>query len=421
MSVDRQPGGHSGQILAVGADSFADRLGVLPGDELLTINDRPLRDAIDVQYYGSESPLRLCVRRGDETLLFDGERRYGEPLGLDFQELLFDRIRRCNNRCDFCFVAQMPHGLRSSLYVKDDDYRLSFLSGSYVTLTNLTEADWHRIQLQHLSPLYVSVHATDTGLRRQLLRNPDAPDVLDQLRRLSAMGIVTHTQIVVQPDVNDGWHLDRTVGDLAQLYPAVRSVSIVPVGLTKYHRFDCRLPTYAEKREVLERVAEWQSRFREALGVTFAYLSDEWYLSLDLPVPPALHYDDLDLTENGVGLVRHFLDVRRKEVRRFLSAVDFPLLVTGTLFAPVLRAAIAGSGAEVVPVVNRFFGDSVTVSGLLIAGDVISALQHQGGGGPVALPPAMFNGPDGRSLDGMRSADVERALGRPVIAGLKDQ
>jgi putative radical SAM enzyme (TIGR03279 family) len=407
----------SGRISAVFPGSLAQRIGLRPSDELLSINGQRLRDVIDVHYYGSDPLLRLHVHRNGQTLVFEGQRRYREPLGLEFSEPVFDRIRRCNNHCEFCFVAQMPPGLRPSLYVRDDDYRLSFLFGSYVTLTNLTDADWARIDEQHLSPLYISVHATDPGLRRCLLRNPEAPDVIAQLHRLADIGVEVHTQIVVRPGVNDGNQLDRSLGDLVDLYPSVRSVSVVPLGLTRYHRFDCRLHTDAEVRDVFEQVAGWQTELRERFGVAFAYLSDEWYLRLEEDVPPLEDYDGLDLTENGVGLVSTFEAQSWRllsSVRRFESAT----LATGTLFAPRLRAAIAGSTAEVVPLVNRFFGHSVTVAGLLTAGDVIEQLENRDLGELLLLPPAMFAGPDGESLDGMWPQDVARVLDRPVQVGM---
>jgi putative radical SAM enzyme (TIGR03279 family) len=417
MTVDSQQDASFGRISAVATESLADRLGLRPGDELLSINGHLLRDVIDVRYYASEPLLRLQVRREDDVRLLEAERRYDEPLGIEFAEPVFNRIRRCNNRCEFCFVTQMPRGLRPSLYVKDDDYRYSFLFGSYITLSNLTEADWQRIDEQRLSPLYVSVHATEPDLRRHFLGNPDAPDILEQLGRLTEMGILVHTQIVVRAGVNDGSHLDRSIRDLAGLYPAIGSVSIIPVGLTQYHRFDCRLHTETEMRAVLDRVSEWQARLREELGVTFAHLSDEWYRRLGKDVPPIEHYDGLDLTENGVGLVRRFLDREEQALRSQLSDVESPTLVTGTLFAPVLRSAVAGLSADVVAVPNRFFGESVTVAGLLTAQDVIEQLKGQDADGVVVLPAVMFAGPEGQSLDEMWPADVEQALGRPVVVG----
>lgn len=404
-----------GLITAVAAGSLGRRLGLKPGDELLAVNGHAVRDVIDVRFYASYPSVELEIRRRGRVHRVEAERRYGEALGLTFDDSIFDQVRRCDNRCEFCFVAQMPPGLRSSLYVRDDDYRVSFLAGSYVTLTNLTDADWQRIDEQHLTPLYVSVHATEPDLRRRFLGNPEAPDVLKQLRRLADIGITVHTQIVVRPGMNDGSHLDRSIADLAELHPAVRSVSIVPVGLTRYHRYDCRLHSDEEVREVVERVTHRQQALRTRLGSTFAYLADEWYLTLGQTVPRASHYDDLDLTENGVGLVRQFLEQGVERLASRIAELDDPTVVTATLFAPVLRRSLAGTEAGVVPIVNRFFGQSITVAGLLTVEDVVEQLRDRGGNGPFVLPPEMFGGPEGQSVDEAWPADVEEALGREVV------
>ena len=416
-----------GKISAVNPNGLAERVGLRAGDELLSINGHPVRDVIDVQFYSAEECLTLLMRRDGREFTVKAERRYDEPLGLEFAHPTFDGIRRCNNRCEFCFVAQMPPGLRPSLCIRDDDYRYSFLFGNYITLTNLNEDDWERIGEQHLSPLYVSVHATDLALRRRILRNPAAPDIIAQLRRLADLGIEVHTQIVVLPGLNDGPHLERAIGDLARLYPAVRSLSVVPVGLTKYHRGGCRVHTDAGMRAVLEQVTTWQTRLRERLGVNFAYLSDEWYLRLGEEVPPAEAYDGLDLTENGVGLVRRFLSsgsqvsefqVRHQNLKPEISKPETITLVTGTLFASVLRRVTAKfANVEIVPVVNHFFGETVTVAGLLTGRDVVEQLRRRKPGGLVVLPRAMFGGPEGQSLDEMWPQEVGEALGREVVVG----
>jgi putative radical SAM enzyme (TIGR03279 family) len=420
--VSRNPeaGSHPGIVEAVSPQSLADRLGVRAGDELVRVNGETVRDVIDVRFYASDPEVRLRIRRAGRALDVGGERRYNEALGLRFEEPIFNRIRRCDNQCEFCFVAQMPKGLRPSLYVRDDDYRLSFLSGSYVTLTNLSEDDWKRIEKQHLSPLYVSVHATEPEVRRRFLGNPDAPEVMEQLRRLAAMDITVHTQVVVRPGLNDGAHLERSIDDLAGLHPDVCSVSVVPLGLTRYHRFDCRVPTDQEMEEVVERVEARQALLRERLGETFVFLSDEWYLRLGKAVPAAAHYDGLDLTENGVGLVRRFLDEGAGRLLRLVAEIDSPVVVTATLFAPTLRRVLEGTRARVVSVSNRFLGASITVAGLLTAEDVIERLKGKGGSGGVVLPPAMFGGPEGQSLDGAWPVDVEEALGRKVFARLPE-
>jgi len=427
----------AGLIAAVASHSLAERIGLRAGDELLSINGHQLRDVIDAQFYAAEERLALRVRQDGQESTLEAERRYDEPLGLEFAQPTFDGLRYCNNRCEFCFVTHMAPGLRRSLYVRDDDYRHSFLFGSYVTLTNLDEADWERIGEQGLSPLYVSVHATDPDLRRRILGNPAAPDVMAQLRRLAELGIETHTQIVVVPGLNDGPHLERSIGDLSGSYPLhplthpfirsyplthplthplTRSVSIVPVGLTRYHRGSCRVHTDVEMRAVFDQVAGWQARLRERLGVSFVYLSDEWYLRLGEEVPPLEAYDGLDLTENGVGLVRRFLENggwRMENGGNLQSPTS--TLVTGTLFAPVLQRVTAHiPGVEVVPVVNRFFGETVTVAGLLTGQDVVAQLRGRGLGDVVVLPAAMFGGPEGQSLDEMQPEDVGEALGRTV-------
>lgn len=405
-----------GIISNVQPNSLAARLHLAPGDELLNINGHPLRDVIDVQFYTAEERLTLQVRRQGQEMTLQTRRRYNEPLGLDFAHPTFDAdIRHCNNRCDFCFVAQMPPGLRRSLYVKDDDYRYSFLFGNYITLTNLTEADWERIEEQHLSPLYVSVHTTDSDLRRRMLQNPDAPDILVHLRRLIEMGIEVHTQIVVIPEMNDGPSLDRSIGELATLYPGVRSLSVVPVGLTKYHRGGCRIHSPEEMHTVFEQITAWQRRLRQRLGVHFVYLSDEWYLRLGEEVPPLEAYDGLDLTENGVGMVARFQSSELQTAGGGLKPGAITL-VTGTLFAPTLRkAAQKIVGAQVVPVVNHFFGETVTVAGLLTGQDVVKQLQGKPLGERIVLPAAMFGGPEGQSLDEMRPQEIEAALDCPLI------
>ena len=409
----------TGLIAAIAPRSLAERAGLQAGDELLSINDRPVRDVIDVQFYAAEERLALQVRRHDlGEFTVKAERRYDEPLGLEFEQPTFDGIRGCTNRCEFCFITQMPPHLRRSLYVKDDDYRYSFLFGSYVTLTGLDEADWQRIGEQHLSPLYVSVQATDLELRRRILDRADAPDVMAQLRRLIALGIEIHTQIVVIPGLNDREYLDRSIGELLELHPGVRSVSVVPVGLTRFHRGDCRVHTDAEMREVFRQVCEWQARLCAQLGASFVYLSDEWYLRLGEDVPSLRTYDGLDLTENGVGLTRQFLETVGLEAGLRITNHESRTLVTGTLFAPILQRVTAEfADVDVVAVINRFFGETVTVAGLLTGQDVVAQLQGQELGDVVVLPLAMFGGPEGQSLDEMWPQAIGEALEREVAVG----
>lgn len=317
---------YSALITGVSPQGLAAELGLQPGDELVAVNGHALRDVIDVQFYSAEEFVELLVRRDEEMIRYEAERDYDQPLGIEFAHPTFDvDIRRCNNLCEFCFVLQTPPRMRRTLYIKDDDYRYSFLHGHFVTLTNLSDEDWARIEEQHLSPLYISVHATELELRRRVLRNAGAPDVMAQLRWLSERDIEIHTQIVVTPGLNDKTHLDRSIADLADLWPSVRSVSVVPVGITKYHKYGRRPNTLAEARTVYDQVSAWQRRFMTAMGVRFAYLTDEWYLVLEEPVPPAENYDGLALQENGLGQVRGFLDGWQL-VKAKLAAATSPVL-----------------------------------------------------------------------------------------------
>jgi putative radical SAM enzyme (TIGR03279 family) len=421
---------HGGIIAGVEPGSLAADLGLKPGDELLAVNGFPVEDVIDVQFYAAEEHVELTVRRntpdgiGVREFVLGSEREYDQPLGLEFTHPTFDiDIRRCNNLCTFCFVLQMAPRMRRTLYIKDDDYRYSFLFGHFVTLTNLSEHDRERIEQQHLSPLYVSVHATALDVRRKLLRNDDAPDILEQLRWLAHCGIEVHTQIVVTPGLNDGEHLERSMRDLAEFWPTVQSVSIVPVGITRHHKYGERPNTPAEMNVVLESVQSWQKEFRKTLGVRFAYPTDEWYLGTERPIPSRAHYDSLHLEENGLGMVRGFLDDWRR-ARRQISDIKFQIsramLATGELFAPVLRKAaeeftsLSGVKVDVIPIRNERLGETITVSGLLMGADVIAQLQAHDLGELVVLPRIMFDHPTGVALDDVSMSDIARALGRPV-------
>ncbi len=396
----------------------------------MAINGLPLRDAIDVRVYSSEFELSVDFEREGTVHTCRVRRRYGEPLGLEFAEDLFDgQPRVCRNRCEFCFVAQMAPDLRASLYVRDDDYRLSFLHGNYITLTNLVDSDWDRIEDQFLSPLYVSVHTTDPAVRVSLLRNPRAAALLDQLHRLAEMGIEMHTQAVLVPKRNDGVLLDRTIQDLAALYPAVRDLSVVPVGLTRWHASGLRTYRDAEAGVVLAQVLDWQVRLRERLGIGFVYPSDEWLLRARASIPAMGCYDGLlpAMVENGVGMVRRFLDTEESLSVALAHLGQRQTWVTGALFAPVLERVARSFSREtesqvaVVPIVNRFFGASVTVAGLLTVEDVVHGLHGRDLGEAVVLPGDMFRGPEGRSLDHRRPQAVAAELDCPVYLAYQDE
>ena len=419
----------SGLVSLVQPDSPAYAAGLRAGDTLLSINGHALRDVIDYHFYGAEEDLEITFKRGGKKATVNIERPYGEDLGLEFSALTFDGIRLCENQCGFCFVQQMPKGLRKSLYIRDDDYRYSFLMGNFVTLTNLDKGDWARLKEQRLSPLYVSVHATDRELRSQILGTGSAPDILEQIQRLGRAGIEVHTQIVLLPGVNDGLTLQRTVHDLAALHPTVASIAMVPIGLTRYHSCGLRSLTPQEAKDVLAFTRSVRPRFRHSTGVGLLYPSDELYLLAGQRLPSARSYDGYPQLANGVGLVRQLLeDWGRAKRRDCLGHRDqraawhhaMVTLVCGTLIAPTLQALSAelaemvGTKVQVVPVANQFFGPTVTVSGLLLAQDVIAAVQGMDLGQVLVLPRAMFDDAGNVTLDDYSLADIERKLGVPV-------
>jgi putative radical SAM enzyme (TIGR03279 family) len=418
-----------GLIQSVDPGSLADQAGLRPGDDLIAINGHTLRDVIDAQFYAADEVLTLRFVRAGATHDVTVRRAFGQALGVQFIHPTFDiDIRRCNNLCPFCFVLQNAPRMRRTLYIKDDDYRYSFLFGHFVTLTNLSEEDWARIAEQRLSPLYVSVHATDLETRRRCLRNPRAPDIMAQLRWLADHGITTHTQLVITPGLNDGPRMEESVRQLATLYPHVMSVSVVPVGLTRHHKYGYRPHTPAEALATLERVEAWQAEYRRTFGVGFVYATDEWYLLAGRPVPAKRAYDGLALQANGLGMVRDFLDewrrVKRSElpmIRRAHALFQAASLVTGTLFAPTLTSAarafsrLTGIPLRVFPVVNERLGETITVAGLLCGQDVIRQLRDADlCGDLVILPRLMFDHPDGVALDDVSPADIAQALNKTV-------
>ncbi len=406
-------------VSLVHPDSPAAEAGLRVGDRIETVNGRPILDIIDWDFYTSTERVEVGFVRDDvhrtATLVKDTY----EPTGIEFDDALFDGIRRCANKCDFCFVTQNPRGLRKPIYIKDDDFRLSFLYGGFITLTNLTERNWARIAEQRLSPLYVSVHSTDDAIRRFLLRRPQAKPILGELRRLADLKVKIHTQLVLWPGVNDGEDLDRSLTNLAALWPAVQSIGIVPVGLTKYQRHEIRPHTDEELRAIVERLRPWQRRFRREFGRTFAYLSDEFYVRTGLPIPGAAHYDGYLQYENGIGMVRDFLETWAATRRRF-RARPRPLrpgtIVTSALGEPTLRhlcddlRADTGHAPELVRVRNEFWGETVNCAGLLAARDVVAQLKGRRLGEVVVVPRRMFDPALAFTIDGWTPEQFDAAL-----------
>ena len=394
------------KVTAVEPDSIAEELGLKAGTELVSVNGRELEDFLDWEFLSAEEEILLHVRQPDgEEIEFEIERPLGEPMGLALEP---PRIRRCANRCDFCFVDGLPKGLREVLYIRDDDYRLSFRYGNFATLTNLKPHDIERIIEYRLSPLYVSVHATDPGVRRYLLRNPTAPDIIPQLRGFADHGIRFHTQVVMSPGVNDGVVLRQTLDDLWAFGPAVLSCSVVPVGLTEFSKHHlCREPT---TEECVAAVHEVESRWPAALGARrthWVYGADELYLRAGLALPEAGVYDGFEQAENGVGSVR-WLQQRIAAEAASLGGWRGRRIgvVTGTAMAALMPqvleplARATGAAFELVPVVNTLFGPSVTTAGLLPGGAIREALTAQAGLALALLPGESVND-DGRFIDNL--------------------
>ena len=402
------------KVTAVQPESIAQELGLREGTELLAVNGRELEDFLDWEFLTAEERFLLYVRQpGGEEIEFDIERPLAEPIGLSLEPA---RIRRCANRCDFCFVDGLPDGLRDVLYIRDDDYRLSFRYGNFATLTNLKPKDVERIIEYRLSPLYVSVHATDPTVRRYLLRNPTAPDIIPQLRSFAEHGIEFHTQVVMSPGVNDGEVLEQTLRELYQFGPAIIGCSVVPVGLTEFSKHHLvREPTRDECRAAVSLVEARAAIALSERGTHWAFGADELYVRADLPLPPAEIYDGFDQVENGVGAVR-WLQQRIASSADAISGWEGRRIgvVTGTAMAGLMPmvleplARVTGASFELLPVVNSLFGASVTTAGLLPGAAVQAALQGRRDLDLALLPGESVND-DGLFIDGLSTELLDAA------------
>jgi putative radical SAM enzyme (TIGR03279 family) len=370
------------RVASVRAGSIGDELGIGPGTLLLQINGRELRDALDLRFYESDETIELLTRPpGGDQVLFDILKEPDESLGLVPEP---DKVRRCTNACPFCFVKGNPkiEKLRAGLYIKDDDYRLSFLYGHYVTLTNLRDEDWERIFEQRLSPLYVSVHATDPATRLAMLKNPRSAEIGSHLDRLAAGGIRVHAQVVLCPGLNDGQILQQTIDDLYGRGDAILSLSIVPVGLTSYNQDRGVRPLSVEEcRQTIEMVERARARATAERETSWAFAADELFLLAGLDVPGFEYFDDLELVANGVGAVSELRDRVESDLDTLPDLTGRRIaLITGTSMAPHLRelgeriAARSGAMIETVQAVNRLFGPLVTTAGLLGGADHLEAL-----------------------------------------------
>lgn len=407
------------EIAAVLPLSLAEELGLLAGERILKINGKPLRDLIQFQYeWAGEEVLLEIEKTSGEVLLLEVEKEYDEPLGVVFDSAVFDRIKPCGNKCLFCFVDQMPPRLRPSLYVKDDDYRLSFLQGSYITMTNLTSQDIKRIKRERLSPLFVSVHTTDSCLRASMMGNTRAGEILTILYELSQAGIEFHTQVVLCPGINDGPYLEQTYRDLMAI-DGVLSLAIVPVGLTK---FRANLPaldgfTPGQARDLLGWARVRQEENRHSRGSAFIWLSDEFYLLAGEDLPSYEEYEDFVQLENGVGMVRLLWhDFSELSLPGKVNPPRKAVLVTGQsgqyAMLPLVDRlnTIEGLQVEIKVLENSFFGPSVTVAGLLTGSCLLAGLQDLPEGSRVLLPQVMLKSYEDRFLDDLTLEEVAKGL-----------
>ncbi|MEZ4508624.1 MAG: DUF512 domain-containing protein [Eubacteriales bacterium] len=405
--------------------SPAERIGLIKGDELLSINGDPVIDLVDYEHLTASERLTLEIQKCDGTVeQIELEKDDYEPLGLSFATSLMDKMRTCKNHCVFCFIDQMPKGGRSSLHVKDDDWRMSFVMGNYVTLTNLDDRELDRVIRRRVSPLYVSLHASDPDVRRAMMKNPHAGDIVPQLKRLAEAGLQFHLQIVLCPSLNDEDVLRRSIDDMLALYPHAQSLAVVPVGLTK-HREELtplRVFTRDEAGALIDEIEALQQKMLQKIGTRFVFLADEWYTLCGRTLPAYDDYEGFPQIENGVGLLRLFegemqftLEEHKplKKPKRFLmaggtSAHDF--------FAESYKQLIPyGITIDTRAIKNHFFGESVTVGGLVTGGDLVEQLKGEDFGRALLIPRAMLKADEELFLDGMHLSDAEKTLGTRII------
>lgn len=447
------------EIQEIQKGSIAEVAGLAPGDRLIRTNGYKVNDVIDFMFYSNEAKLSFFVERGSERLTININREMKEKylacnnlakqaisdsknaqqnagqdagqddsldsdLGISIKPF---KIRTCNNKCIFCFVSQLPKGLRTSLYIKDEDYRMSFLYGNYITMTNLTHSDKKRIVEQRLSPLYISVHSTNTEIRNKLIGNPKAPDILKEIKFLSEHRIKMHTQIILCPGYNDGKDLKKTIADLYRFYPYVMSIAVVPVGLTA-HRQKAIMPVEQEDAiEAIKTIKKFEARFKKKHGEHIVYAGDELYIKAGLEVPHLEHYGDLPQVENGVGMVALFIDrAKRVKIEKIKQQADkgkMPRFITftGESFYPYLKKFIDklrryGINIEAMVAKNTFFGRSITVAGLITGRDVMKCLSDNIKKNDILLIPDVALQEDNEVfLDDVSRQDVEDFLGIKTV------
>ena len=408
------------EIEEIEKGSIAEKAGLQSGDRLVAINSHEVRDEIDLLFYGNEPKASFLIQRNKEKMTVAMQMDEAGCSGLGIVLKPF-KIKTCRNNCIFCFVAQLPRGLRRSLYIKDEDYRMSFLYGNYITMTNLSDADKKRIVEQRLSPLYISVHSTNTEIRNKLIGNPHASDILREIKFLASHKIRMHTQIVLCPGYNDGKNLEKTITDLYKYYPYVASIAVVPVGMTAHRKKVLKPVEKEDAAKAIGTIQKLQTRFKRKHGDNIVYAADELYIKAEIQFPPLEHYGELPQIENGVGMVPVFLHQAKRIKAPRASKKKMFVTFTGVSFYPYLSRFIDklikdGIGIKAISVENAFFGQSITVTGLLTGRDVIKSLSGIVKKDDVLLiPDVVMREGDEVFLDDVSRQDIEDVLGVKAV------
>lgn len=412
-------------IIKIEQNSIAQELGIQAGDILLAVNGQNVQDVFDYRYLIQEEYVELTIRTIEgEEYIAEIEKEESEDIGIIFESGLMDNAKSCKNKCIFCFIDQLPKGMRESLYFKDDDSRLSFLQGNYVTLTNMSEEDINHIIFYHLSPINVSIHTTDLELRKKMLKNPNADKVLEVMKKLANAGIEMNLQVVLCRGINDGEILDKTIEDCAYLFPHAKSMSVVPIGLTKYRQNLYTMIPFdkQESKKVIIQVENWQKKLKQKLGTSFVFLSDEFYLKAGCNLPNCAAYEDFTQYENGVGM----LSLLEAEFEQALQQYQYKLpkqkqntvsIATGEAAYDLIKK-LCNKVMEYCPkwnisvykIHNDFFGDEITVSGLLTGQDIIKQLTGKELGSYLLLPESLLRNDTTMLLDDIEIEDIEKAL-----------
>ncbi len=407
------------EIKKITPGSIADEMGIVEGDLLMTVNEHSITDIIDYLFLTSDEYVELEIESHvtGEVVIYEVEKEFDEDIGISFKNPLLDEARNCSNNCIFCFVDQLPQGMRKSLYFKDDDSRLSFMQGNFVTLTNVNYDQIERIIRYRISPINVSVHTTDPQLRIEILRNRYAGDILEKMNLLADGNIEMNAQIVLMPGINDGKYLQRTIADLSKLHPQVESIAIVPIGLSRFRKNLTQLSTFTKKQsqDLIIQIDEIQNKMLEKHGTRFVFLSDEFYIVAENAIPNNDFYENYIQLENGVGLLRKFYDEIAINRNLFTTRLNKKyLMLTGTIAGEWLNRIIEDfelDGLEVRTITNRFFGEKITVSGLITATDIMDQIKDSSSYEGIIIPDVMLKSDEDIFLDDITLSELESHMG----------